>query len=101
MERRIQELEVRVTELTTFMIQSKALAIPDLPDKLNALENKLHAVEQETTVNKTAVVNNANDIEVILTDEKDKVKVWKRNTFALFTIIFGAIMKIIFDGHNK
>ncbi len=101
MERRVQELEGKVAELHTFMIERRALDIPDLPDRLNVIGNKLVTLEQETATNKEAVNDNANDIDVILNDEKDKVKVWKRNTFALFTIIFGAIMKIIFDGNSK
>ena len=101
MEHRVRVLEDKVAELNAFMIQSQALHIPDLPDKVNVISTKLATLEQDTVSNKEAVVSNAEDIDVILNDEKDKVKVWKRNTFALFTIIFGAIMKIIFDGNSK
>lgn len=101
MERRVKELEEAQKVFNTFMIERKALDIPNLPDRLNALENKLASLEKETVINKTAVDTNAEDIDVILNDEKDKVKVWKRNTFALFTIIFGTLMKILIDGSNK
>ena len=103
MERRIAELEIMVKEFNTFMIQSKAenRHTEGIPDKVCGLETKITALEGRCTSLEDDTETNEEKITKIVDDEKDKVKVWKRNTIALGTIILGAIINFIIKGQIK
>lgn len=63
--------------------------------------NEIALLEARCTTLEGDVVDLRKDIDVILSDEKDKVKVWKRNTFAFGLLILSAVISILFKGAPK
>ena len=105
-----QSLNKSIITLNTFVATSEVKEKYDEEFKVSVNEklsnilteiNKIDLLEAEDKVMKKDILALQNDMTVILNDEKDKVKVWKRNTFAFGMLIFSAVVSLIFKGAPK
>jgi len=103
-------LNTSVQTLNTFMATSAVKEKQNEQFKKEVI-TKLSKLEKDSTdmhILKTEHINLAEDVialkadvEALLQDEKDKVKVWKKNTFALGLLIFGTLVSLLFKGEPK